>query len=100
MNTICRLIIDHPNNGKLIHCSLGKDRTGVIIALLLMLSGVPDSLIVKEYGLSTAGLIPIITQIERYLVKAKGKSIDARKRAEEMIVARYVIALKMVEGLC
>ncbi|KAL3468791.1 protein-tyrosine phosphatase-like protein [Aspergillus californicus] len=88
IKTIARLIIDHPNDGKLIHCSLGKDRTGVTIALLLMLSGVPDSLIIKDYALSTAGLIPTIPQIERYLVKAKGKSIDARKRAEEMIVAR------------
>lgn len=35
-----------------IHCSAGKDRTGVVIAVILGLLGVPDNLIVYDYKLS------------------------------------------------
>ena len=38
----------------LIHCAAGKDRTGVIIALLLALLGVPDVTIIADYSLSNA----------------------------------------------
>jgi protein-tyrosine phosphatase len=38
----------------LIHCAIGKDRTGVIVALLLALLGVPDETIVADYTLSNA----------------------------------------------
>lgn len=36
----------------LVHCSAGKDRTGVAIALLLAVLGVPDDAIVADYALS------------------------------------------------
>lgn len=35
--------------GCLFHCAAGKDRTGLSAMLLLMLAGVPDDLIVKDY---------------------------------------------------
>lgn len=35
-----------------IHCAAGKDRTGVIIALLLAVAGVPKETIADDYGLS------------------------------------------------
>ena len=38
----------------LIHCAAGKDRTGIIIALLLALLGVPDTTILADYSLSNA----------------------------------------------
>ena len=33
----------------LIHCTSGKDRTGVIIAAILLLFEIPESLIIREY---------------------------------------------------
>lgn len=36
----------------IIHCTAGKDRTGIIIALLLALLGVPDETILADYSLS------------------------------------------------
>ena len=36
----------------LVHCTSGKDRTGVVIAALLKILQVPDSIIVEEYLLS------------------------------------------------
>lgn len=40
----------------LVHCSAGKDRTGVICALILSLCGVEDEAIAHEYSLSELGL--------------------------------------------
>lgn len=39
----------HAPNGVLFHCSAGKDRTGVVSAILLSLAGVSESDIVRDY---------------------------------------------------
>jgi protein-tyrosine phosphatase len=36
----------------LIHCTSGKDRTGVVVAALLRIAGVSDNVIIEEYLLS------------------------------------------------
>ncbi len=38
------------------HCSAGKDRTGIIAALLLRLADVPDETIIADYAATTAHL--------------------------------------------
>ena len=38
------------------HCSAGKDRTGVLSALVLAFLGVPDETIVEDYALSAAAM--------------------------------------------
>ncbi len=43
---------DRDNLPLLIHCTAGKDRTGVAIALILALLGVPDDVIIADYTLS------------------------------------------------
>jgi len=42
----------------LVHCTTGKDRTGWAAASLLMLLGVSDDLVMKEYLLTNAQLLP------------------------------------------
>jgi protein-tyrosine phosphatase len=42
----------------LVHCAGGKDRTGIIIALLLSLAGVPRETIIEDYALSEILLEP------------------------------------------
>ena len=39
-----------------VHCTAGKDRTGVLVALLFMLAGAPAEVIAKEYSLTDLGL--------------------------------------------
>lgn len=46
------LISDRENHPILFHCTAGKDRTGIIAALILALVGVPDYAIVQDYTLS------------------------------------------------
>ncbi|KAI9350709.1 protein-tyrosine phosphatase-like protein [Obelidium mucronatum] len=43
----------------LVHCSAGKDRTGVVAALLLRLVGAPDPAIVDDYLRSNAALAAV-----------------------------------------
>jgi protein-tyrosine phosphatase len=42
----------------LVHCSAGKDRTGIVIALVLAVLGVPDQVIAADYALSSRYLDP------------------------------------------
>lgn len=42
----------------LVHCHAGKDRTGVVVAVLLALAGVPKETIVADYALSQQVLWP------------------------------------------
>lgn len=44
-----RAYIDPPNLPILVHCTQGKDRTGLVIALVLFLLKVPDAAISKDY---------------------------------------------------
>lgn len=49
---LLRRIADPANRPILLHCTAGKDRTGLTIALLLSLLGVPDAAILADFSLS------------------------------------------------
>jgi protein-tyrosine phosphatase len=49
---IMRAIVTAPEGGVLFHCHAGRDRTGLITALLLALADVPAASIVEDYTLS------------------------------------------------
>jgi protein-tyrosine phosphatase len=42
----------------LIHCTAGKDRTGLVAGLVLSVAGVPDEIIAADYAMSAAYLDP------------------------------------------
>ena len=45
-----------PPTPMLLHCTAGKDRTGILTAILLSLLGVPDDVVADEYALTDLGL--------------------------------------------
>ena len=59
---VVRLIAD-AKGGAVYHCAAGKDRTGVISAILLSALGVPEELIVADYALSQQNLDAIIERL-------------------------------------
>lgn len=63
------------------HCSAGKDRTGVLSALVLAFLGVPDEVIIEDYALSAAAM-------ERLLERLKAEYPEA-----EEAVMRYAPAI-------
>ncbi|KAJ3981200.1 protein-tyrosine phosphatase-like protein [Lentinula detonsa] len=60
---------DHPDQPCLVHCTAGKDRTGMFITLFLMVLNVEDRHIVDEYALTTVGLAPSMPELTRKLQK-------------------------------
>jgi protein tyrosine/serine phosphatase len=54
--TAVAAVADAPEGGVLVHCHAGKDRTGLVVALLLDLVGVPGETIATDYALSAANL--------------------------------------------
>ncbi|KAL4247084.1 Protein-tyrosine phosphatase-like protein [Abortiporus biennis] len=56
--TILRHVRDNPEEGLIFHCTAGKDRTGVIAALLLKLAGVDNESIANDYALTRVGREP------------------------------------------
>ncbi|KIM46439.1 hypothetical protein M413DRAFT_17086 [Hebeloma cylindrosporum] len=67
--TILRHVRDKPNEGCLFHCTAGKDRTGVMAAILLKLAGVEDELISRDYALTRVGREPAREKIMARLSK-------------------------------
>jgi protein-tyrosine phosphatase len=53
-----RVVAEAPEGGVVIHCVGGKDRTGLLTALLLHVAGVPTEEIAADYALSEERLRP------------------------------------------
>jgi hypothetical protein len=51
-SAILRVLADGDRLPAVIQCNSGKDRTGIVVALLLELLGVPDETIVADYALT------------------------------------------------
>jgi protein-tyrosine phosphatase len=60
----------------LVHCSAGKDRTGLVVALVLAVLGVPDELIAADYALSAVCLDPSQTPVIGQLRASTGLGED------------------------
>jgi protein tyrosine/serine phosphatase len=53
-----RAVAQAPPDGVVIHCVGGKDRTGLLAAILLHLAGVSDDEVAADYALSEERLLP------------------------------------------
>ncbi|KAJ0419186.1 protein-tyrosine phosphatase-like protein [Aspergillus carlsbadensis] len=97
------LIRDNPDDVFLIHCSMGKDRTGVTFAILLCLAGVPHDDIASEYSLSEAALEPALPEIAAGIKRVISPPIDdeeALRRARIVIQTRkeaMVLTMGLIE---
>jgi len=72
-----RAIANAPQGGVVIHCAGGKDRTGLLTALLLHVAGVDVDEIAADYALSEERLRP---RHEEWFADAEGEALARPKR--------------------
>ena len=83
-----RAVMRPDNHAVLFHCAAGKDRTGVVAALLLALLGVAEDEIVEDYLLSASSVDAIVTRLlahQTYAEMLVDSSVDAQLPREENI---------------
>lgn len=88
-----------PDGVILFHCSAGKDRTGIIAALLLANAGVDDTTIVEDYALTGTISGPLIASLrERALTRGVAASLadivlasepESMRRALDHLQGKY-----------
>lgn len=95
---ILRHVRDEPQDGCLFHCTAGKDRTAVIAAILLLLAGIDDEAIARDYELTTYGRQP---DRDRTIERLKKHAFFAENpdRALNMLSARYETMLAFLDLL-
>ena len=87
--TIFKHLAEQKPEPMLIHCTAGKDRTGIICAMILLLAGVEKEVVAGEYSLTTGGLVEVRKRIIEYLMKDKeSMGGGGRERAENMLSSR------------
>jgi protein-tyrosine phosphatase len=75
------------------HCSAGKDRTGVLAAIVLGVLGVPDETIVADYALSRDGMERMLAWLrERAPDRAQLERYAPAVRSAEPVTMRVFIA--------
>jgi protein tyrosine/serine phosphatase len=70
-----------PEGGVLVHCEVGRDRTGLVCALLLSVAGVPPDAIAADYALSAERLAPLY---EEWLRSERDPATRARLERENV----------------
>lgn len=62
---VFRRFAEAPSGGIVFHCSAGRDRTGLVAAMLLQLVGVDDAAIVDDYTLSVMAMNDYFARAEQ-----------------------------------
>ena len=70
IGSVLALLADTDGLPLAFHCSVGKDRTGVVAAVVLSLLGVDDAVIAHDYGLSRFGMAELAAWLEAELPAA------------------------------
>jgi protein tyrosine/serine phosphatase len=87
-------IADAPDGAVVVHCLGGKDRTGLITALLLRIAGVPAEAVGEEYALTEAALAPTTAAWI-----AQGPDEADRRRRELLRPAPASVMVDVLRGL-
>lgn len=93
-NTILHAIADDSGT-TLVHCAVGKDRTGMVIALALGAAGVDAETIAEDYAHSNTLLSPLFDGF-RAEVRAEGGDLG---RLERMLESRHEVMIETLEQL-
>ncbi len=87
VSEVLELLSDDSNLPTYVHCTLGKDRTGVITALILSAIGVHREAIVEDYALTG-----------RYIEQIMARRMSSKPGARERMEAIGPHVLKIIMG--
>jgi protein tyrosine/serine phosphatase len=65
-----RICANGDNYPILIHCTQGKDRTGMMCMLLLAVANTPEDTIVNDYAKTQQGLAPVLPMMIKEMAKS------------------------------
>jgi protein tyrosine/serine phosphatase len=71
-----RAIADAPDGAVVVHCVGGKDRTGLVTALVLRVAGVEPDVVAADYALTEAALAPTH---EQWVAEAPDEAVRRRR---------------------
>jgi protein-tyrosine phosphatase len=80
----------------IVHCAAGKDRTGVLVAVLLSLLGVPDETIAEDYALSSKAMD---SHLGRLLARLPEHEEEIRSVAVTMLSATPANIRALLDGV-
>lgn len=89
---VLRTLADDANHPIVFHCAAGKDRTGLVAALLLSLLGVDDETVAGDYALTSEHIDELVDR-HRAQAEATGGTVevDDAYLAAEALVMRAVL---------
>ena len=83
------------------HCTAGKDRTGLVAALVLSLVGVPDDVIVHDYTLTDDRMQLVMERIRASgaeVPAATSPALERVGRAEAASMEKFLTAVRADHG--
>jgi protein-tyrosine phosphatase len=86
-----------PHGPAVLHCAFGKDRTGVVVALLLRMVGVTTEAVVADYMASSACMEECIARARRVPRYAPFADLDVW-RCDERMITFYLAELEARYG--
>jgi protein tyrosine/serine phosphatase len=97
-------VMQHPNNGALVqHCAVGKDRTGIGSAIVLLALGADRNTVIEDYMLTETTLAPfrkeVLTQMTAQLHEQHGiDSLSYVMSAKESFIGTALNAIEQRYG--
>jgi len=94
-NAAMTAVADAPSAPILVHCHAGKDRTGVVVALVLRLAGVSADAVADDYAISGVQLAEMlardrVTALERGMDEVRAERIFTVRRETMMQTLDWV----------
>jgi protein-tyrosine phosphatase len=94
INQVFQILGNREGRSLVFHCTAGKDRTGVIAALILNLCGVADKDIIADYALSYEKIRPLCDMMTRRAREAGIEIPEHLLRSDPAFIAEFLDFLK------